>query len=174
MDNPIEQLEGWQRRARQVADEASSAGTKKAVQQTEMDEEEREAARHLFASCHDVIEEICRYVLRNERSGEQTPSLELEGLLHQSYLHFLRALVRFRPDKGELDQYLRYAMGSRLKAHVQSKSVHRDDRDEEEREPVPSTTSFRRFDVVAIVDELVESGRLDVQKETWERLTAAP
>jgi len=174
MDNSLGQLKSWQRRARQVADEANSAGTKKAVKRVEMGEEERQAAQRLFASCQETIEEICRYVLRNAQSGDRKPSVELEGLLHQSYLHFLRALVRYDPDRGELDQYLRHAMGARLKAYLQSKSTRRDNRDEEEKQPVPSTTSFRRFDIVAIVNELVESGRLGAEEATWNRLTAVP
>jgi len=174
MNDLISKLEDWQRRAQQIADAADSAGTKKAVQETEMREEEQRAAQRLFASCHEIIEEVCRYVLRNEQSGEETPSIEFEGLLHQSYLHFLRSLVRYDPDRGELEPYLRHAMGARLKAYVQSKSTHRDHRDEEEKEAVPSTTSFRRFDIIAIVAELIEDGRLGAEEEGWDGLTEVP
>jgi hypothetical protein len=47
-----------------------------------------------------------------------------------------------KADRGELGQYLRHALRSRLKRYVQSKSTRREDR--EERDPIPSTTSFRR------------------------------
>jgi len=174
MNNPIDKLEDWRRRAGQVADAADSAGTKKAVKRVEMSQEERQAAQHLFASCQDTIEEICRYVLRNEQSGDETPSIELEGLLHQSYLHFLRALVRFDPNRGELEPYLRHAMGSRIKAYVQSKSTPRVEEDDEDREPVPSTTSFRKIDIVAVTQELVDAGRLGAEEDMWERLTTTP
>ena len=168
MNEPINKIRPWQMRAREIADEADTAGTKKAVQETEMTEEEREAARQLFASYHDTIEEVCRFMLRNQQPGEKTPPLQLDDLLQESYVHFLRALVRYDPGRGELDQYLRHALRSRLKRYVQSKSTRREDR--EERDPIPSTTSFRRYDVVAITQELVDEGLGD--EDRWNDLTA--
>ncbi len=130
-----------------------------------MGPKEREAAGQLFALLHDVIQDICHYVLRSYESA-----LQAEGLFHASYEHFLRALVRYDPSRGELEGYLRHALRARLKRYVQSSSTP--SADTESRKEVPATTDFRRIDIVAITQELAEEGQLD--RSEWDRLSRVP
>ena len=187
----IDQLRDWQRRAQKIADEATHSGTKKAVRETEMAEAERKAAGHLFSEMEDVILPICEHAYRKaDETAGPTPRVELEDVLQESYELFLRALVRFDPDKGDLETYLLHALRRRVEVYLRSKSEHVDDRREDDRPPVKNSDRFRGhsnhsgkgpdidilagFDVVGIVDEMVKRGQLpgdqDEIEEMWDEI----
>ena len=176
-DRYITQLSDWQVRARTAAEDHDHNETKRAVNEVEMTKPEREAAGHLFSLMENTIHEVCSHALKKTRQAPTQPPLELQDVLQESYILFLRALVHFDPEKGSLRTYLLHALRSRVTDYLRSKSHEIDDRREEDREPLPSRSSLPGFDVPKIVDEMVEDGQLSSTEQEqkriermWERL----
>jgi len=174
----LDALSDWQERAQQAAEQHDHDETVKAVQEVEMTEAEREAAGHLYAALHDTIEQVCEIAYRKADRDQYRPTLELEDLLHESYILFLRALVGYDPDQGDLDTYLLHALRRRVRVYLESKSTDVDTRDEEDRTPQPSVTEMRQIDVVAVVQEMLDNGRLDGDQDRleslWQDIRTAP
>jgi len=156
----LDALSDWQRWARVVADEAGQHGTKKAVERVRMTEEEQKAVSRLYAGHQAIIEGICRdaYDAR-VRAKEDEPSVSLEDVEQEAYILLLRALVRHE-GKRDFERFLRRPFRDRVQDYLDSRLEHYPNEPAEDRDPLPSTTSFEHLDIVLVVDELVENLRL--------------
>jgi len=179
----LDKLRSWQRRAQAAADDASHNGTKQAVEETTMTDAEREAAGQLFSALEDTIFRVCEHSYRKaiESEGEK-PAVELEDVLQETYVLFLRSLVRYDPEKSDLQTYLLHALRRRVEVYLRSRSERRQ---EDDRPPVRNSERFQGhstqdgkgpeidilsgFDVIEIVNELVEEGHLD-GGELWDEI----
>lgn len=129
-----------------------------------MGEEAARDAHRLYQQHRAEIKEICRHAYEKTTRSSEQPPLDLEDVLQESYLLFLRCLVRYDPEQGGMDTYLRHALRSRVTDYLRSRSTR-----QAEPEESRSRGQAAEVDVVDEVRTLIDEGRLD-GGALWDRL----
>lgn len=163
----LDKIAEWQSRAREVADEASQHGNKKAVREVTPDAEEARAIFRLYALWAEDIWHTAKDIYDSYvQSGHaDEPSLTLDDALQESYPIFQRAMVQAETKHGALNR-----LEARLAEYVESQLVIPENPDEhspvEDRDPIAPG-----FDLVKVYDELHREGKLPGRAAAlWERL----
>jgi hypothetical protein len=174
-DHALSALSTWLDKAKEEARRHGRHNrTMKAVQNTALSTREREAMSFLYDYYSPVIAELCQQAYSKARTGTYQPTLELEDLVQEAFILFQRVLVAY--DGGDLEDHLRSALPQRVKRYLQSRSEELDDRPrrEEDRQPVRNRRESRSFapgyDLSAITDNLIKSGRLATGSDEEQRL----
>lgn len=159
VDTYLERIEAWQRRAQKEAEEHSYASTKKAVEEEPPTGDEARALYHLYARHAETIYHVCQQEL--ERASE-TDALTLEDVLQEAYPRFMRAMVSYDRERGELKMYLAHALRQRIKDYVKANREETDDSEQEQPDDSPIAPGF---DIPRLYDEMVEEGRVPRKAE---------
>jgi hypothetical protein len=114
----------WQAVAQEVAEDHNRHELKQAVREVPPDEEAQEALHALYGLWGEDIWHVCRkeYDSYQQSGHRDEPGLSFGGVLQESYVLFLRAMVRAET-KYEMLNRLR----ARLAEHVESHLLVRDD-----------------------------------------------
>lgn len=167
MADPLSTLSGWQSRAQEEADAHRTHATKRAAENVEMTPEERAAAHALYRQHLPTIKRICRHAYRKAQGSPNAPPLSEEDALQASWELFVRCLVRFDPEEGSLDTYLKHALRSRITDHLRSQSAPRSD-------PPPRGQSGRTaapaLSLTSVLEGMMEED--DELKAAWNELVA--
>lgn len=152
-----------------MADEANRSGTKIALEECPPSDEEARALFALFAIEADTVYFACKDAM--ERTP-QVQALDLDDVLSESYVLFLRSMVRYDRERGELAPYLGHALRVRVKAYV--KSMQHETSDEEDMEVEDVSRVAPGFDIPELYQELKDEGRLPSRaQELWDQLAPA-
>lgn len=149
----LDRIKSWQERAQEAATRYTSAATKKALEDEPPRDDEARALYHLYALHAETVYHVCRQEL--ERASN-TEALTLEDVLQESYPRFLRAMVQYDRERGELDLYLAHALRQRVQDYIHSQAEQK----EEEQEQEDTAPIAPGFDLPSIYRELKAEGRV--------------
>ncbi|WP_251961551.1 hypothetical protein [Salinibacter ruber] len=164
----LEEIEPWQARAQQVAEEASRHELKTAVKKVPPSVVEAKTLFQLYALWAGPIYGICvhTYQTHVQNAAADEPVAGLEDLLQESYILFQRAMVR-----STTKEKMRSRLRARMAEHVRTQMTIEDDPDDRRRQPDRSAIA-PGFDLKEIYQELVDEGKVSRRAaQLWQRLT---
>lgn len=165
MDNTLDKIKGWQKRAQKEAEKHDSCALKRAVKNVVPDREERQALYELFQEHKDYIDYLCLQVLPNKSR------LTVKDLQQEAYILFQRSMVRYDENESSLTTWL----GLDLKGLL-FKYVKRHDMEtvgENQEKYVGSHNDFNpSLSIPKIYEELIDEGKInDDVAEMYNRMT---